>query len=362
MKRRAILASIFTAGLACAFCFDHFSLLDPYLTQILMYIGINIILTTSLNLVNGYMGEFSVGHAAFMAVGAYCASFFSLSVFPQGQWASLFFPLSLLAGGLASGFVGILVAIPAFKARDDYLAIITLALIMIVKSLLENLPWFGGPQGYSGIPRFSNLAWIFGCTVLTVVLVRNVVQSGFGRGIIAVRDDEIAAELVSVDTKRVKIIAFALLASLAGVAGGLFAHLIQFINPRTFSIVKSTDILLMLYLGGGGTIAGSIAGATIWTILVEILRGFGVWRFVVAPVLLIVLMIYRPLGIMGGKELKWLRRKEGAPRHTGFRSKTSLILSGASQHCHRCIFTLKKERFWVLSAQTAQGKQRCLTL
>jgi branched-chain amino acid transport system permease protein len=307
MNRKILIPSLIAAGFAAALVLDRFPVLDPYVMQILMYIGINIMLTTSLNLVNGYMGEFSVGHAAFMAIGAYAASFFSLSVFPHGQWAGLFFPFSLLAGGLAAGCAGFLVAIPAFKARDDYLAIITLALIMIVKSLFENLPWFGGPQGYSGIPKFSNLAWIFGSTVLTVLAVRNVVASGFGRGIIAVRDDEIAAELAAVDTKRVKILAFALSAALAGVAGGLFAHLIQFINPRTFSIVKSTDILLMLYLGGGGTIAGSIAGAAIWTVLLELLRGLGVWRFVVAPVLLIVLMIYRPLGIMGGKEPRWLK-------------------------------------------------------
>jgi branched-chain amino acid transport system permease protein len=308
MPRTATLTVLFlSAGFATALCCDVFHVLNPYIAQIVMYIGINIILTVSLNLVNGYMGEFSVGHAAFMAIGAYTASFFSLSVFPHGPLAGVFFPLSLLAGAAAAGIVGFLVAIPAFKARDDYLAIITLALIFIVKSLFENLPWFGGPQGYSGIPKATNLSWIFCCTILSVIVVRNVVLSNFGRGIVAVRDDETAANLVSVNTNHVKILAFALSASLAGIAGGLFAHLIQFINPRTFSIIKSTDILLMLYLGGSGTIAGSIAGATIWTALLEALRCFGVWRFVVAPVLLIVLMIYRPLGIMGGKELKWLR-------------------------------------------------------
>ena len=298
----------FAAALGC----DVFGICDPYVAQIVMYMGINIILTVSLNLVNGYMGEFSVGHAAFMAIGAYTASFFSLSIFPPGLSANVLFPVSLLAGALTAGIVGFLVAIPAFKARDDYLAIITLALIMIVKSLFENLPWFGGPQGYSGIPKATNLSWIFVCATVAVVVVRNVVSSAFGRGIIAVRDDEVAANLVSVNTKHVKVLAFALSAALAGIAGGLFAHLIQFINPRTFSIVKSTDILLMLYLGGSGTIAGSITGAVIWTVLLEALRFFGVWRFVVAPVLLIALMIYRPLGIMGGKEWKWLQPRRFA--------------------------------------------------
>jgi branched-chain amino acid transport system permease protein len=299
--------ALFFVALGALMVCDATGCIDSYVGQIVMYIGINIILTASLNLVNGYMGEFSVGHAAFMAVGAYAASFLSLSVFPNNP---VFFPLSLVGGGIAASFAGLLIAIPAFKTRDDYLAIITLALLMIVKSVFENLPWFGGPQGYSGIHRYTNLSWVFVWTVLTVVVIRNLVQSKFGRGIIAVRDDEIAANLVSVDTKRVKILAFVISSFFAGVAGGLFAHLIQFINPRSFSLVKSTDILLMLYLGGAGSLTGSVLGASIWTVLVEALRFLGIWRFVVAPVGLIALMMYRPLGIMGGRELSRPRRKK----------------------------------------------------
>ncbi len=305
MQRRIKSLLLAAAGLTAAICCDSFHLVDPYAAQILMYMGINIILTVSLNLVNGYMGEFSVGHAAFMAVGAYASSFCSLSLFSHN--ASILFPVSLLAGGAAAGLLGFLVAIPAFKARDDYLAIITLALIMIVKSVFENLPWFGGPRGYCGIPKITNLSWIFACTLFSIVLVRNIVYSNFGRGMIAVRDDETAASLVSINTRHVKIVAFVLSSFLAGIAGGLFAHLIQFINPRTFSILKSTDILLMLYLGGSGSIIGSLTGAVIWTVLLEALRFLGIWRFVVAPIALIVLMIYRPLGIMGGRELRWFK-------------------------------------------------------
>jgi len=303
MKRKLALFLLFSAGLTCALCCDFLRLLDPYVAQILMYIGINIIMTASLNLVNGYMGEFSVGHAAFMAVGAYTASFFSISVFTHGPAPVVFFPLSLFAGGGAAALVGLLIAIPAFKARDDYLAIITLALIMITKSVFENIPWFGGPAGYSGIQKYTSLSWVFVCAAATVVVVRNLVNSNFGRGIIAVRDDEVVANLVSVDTKRVKVLAFVISAFFAGIGGGLFAHLIQFINPRTFSIIKSTDFLLMLYLGGSGTLVGPILGAGIWTILLELLRFLGIWRFAVAPVALIMLMIYRPRGIMGGKVL-----------------------------------------------------------
>jgi branched-chain amino acid transport system permease protein len=307
MRRTTLLISALIIGFAAALICDTFNLIDQYYAQIIMYIGINIILTVSLNLVNGYMGEFSVGHAAFMAAGAYAASFFSLSVFPQNP---VFFPLSLFAGGVCAALVGLLVAIPAFRARDDYLAIITLALIMITKSVFENLPWFGGPQGYHGIQKYTNLSGVFLCTAVSIMVIRNLVYCNFGRGIIAVRDDEVAANLVSVNTRQVKIMAFVISSFFAGIAGGLFAHLIQFINPRTFSILKSTDILLMLYLGGGGTIIGSILGAAIWTVLIEVLRFLGIWRFVFAPVALIVLMIYRPLGIMGGREWRFFIPKE----------------------------------------------------
>ncbi len=307
MPRKFLICILLAAGLAVAFALDTLQLVDQYIAQIIMYIGINIILTVSLNLVNGYMGEFSVGHAAFMAVGAYASSFFSLSVFPQNP---AFFPLSLLAGGICAALLGFMIAVPAFRARDDYLAIITLALIMITKSILENLPWFGGPQGYHGIQKYTNISGVYLCTILSIILIRNIVYSNFGRGIIAVRDDEVAANLVSVNTKQVKMLAFVISSFFAGIAGGLFAHLIQFINPRTFSIIKSTDILLMLYLGGSGTIIGSILGAAIWTILLEALRFLGIWRFVFAPIALVILMIYRPLGIMGGKELHLFVPKE----------------------------------------------------
>ncbi len=303
---------VYMAILCASFVCDRFNLLNPYIAQIIMYVGINIILTVSLNLVNGYMGEFSVGHAAFMAIGAYCASAFSLLIFVNNS--ALCFPISLLAGGTAAGIAGLLVSIPAFKSRDDYLSIITLALIMIVKSIFENLPWFGGPQGYSGMPRYTNLSWVAACTIGSILVVRNIVYSNIGRGIRAVRDDEIAANLVSVNTREVKMAAFVISAFLAGIAGGLFAHLIQFINPRTFSIIKSTDILLMLYLGGSGTIIGSILGASIWTILLEILRFLGIWRFVVAPLGLILLMIFRPKGIMGGREISFFVPREDRPK------------------------------------------------
>jgi len=289
------------AGLLFCVAATSFDFLDLYLQLILIYVGINIILTVSLNLINGYMGEFSVGHAGFMAVGAYVASLFTVHVFPPA-YVNMIFPMAILTGGLAAGVVGFLVAIPSFKTRGDYLAIVTLAFCMIVKSVLENIDAVGGPRGLLGMEKLTTLTWVFFWTALSVWVIRNLVYSNFGRGVLSIREDEIASDLMSVNTRQVKIIAFVVSSFFAGIAGGLFAHALQFINPRMFDILKSTDILIMVYLGGIGSVAGSIIGAVIYTILLEVLRPMGVWRMVFMPLMLVLLMIYRPRGIMGLRE------------------------------------------------------------
>jgi branched-chain amino acid transport system permease protein len=264
-------------------------------------VGINIILTVSLNLINGYMGEFSIGHAGFMAIGAYIASLLTVNVFPQT--ANIFlFPAVVLAGGIAAALIGLLVAIPSFKTRGDYLAIVTLAFCMIVKSVLENIDAVGGPRGFLGMEKLTTLPWVFFWTVLSLWVIRNLVYSKFGRGVLSIREDEIASDLMGVNTRQVKVIVFVVSSFFAGIAGGLFAHTLQYINPRMFDIIKSTDILIMVYLGGIASIAGSILGAFIYTILLEILRPLGVWRMVFMPLMLVLLMIYRPRGIMGLRE------------------------------------------------------------
>jgi len=290
--------------LALSWVLPESGLLNPYVVQILMYVGINMILTLALNLVNGYMGEFSVGHAGFMAVGAYVASILTVWVLPPAVsfWA---FPAVLVAGGLVAAATGLVVAFPSFRTRGDYLAIVTLAFNMIVKSILENLEIVGGPRGFLGMPRLTTLPWVTAWVLLTLYLCRNLVYSNFGRGLMAIREDEVAANLTSVDTKKIKIYAFLISAFFTGVAGGLFAHLLQFINPRSFSILKSTDMLVMVYLGGIGSLTGSLLGATIFTVLLELLRPLGLWRWVAGPLLLVLLMIFRPRGIMGLKESRW---------------------------------------------------------
>ena len=322
---RLFWAVVMTAGLLFCFAASVYEFLDLYLQLILIYVGINIILTVSLNLINGYMGEFSVGHAGFMAVGASVASLLTVPAFPPGT-AYFLFPLAILAGGIGAAFVGFLVAIPSFKTRGDYLAIVTLAFCMIVKSVLENIDTIGGPRGLLGMEKLTTLPWVFFWTALSVWVIRNLVYSNFGRGVLSIREDEIASDLMSVNTRQIKIIAFVVSSFFAGIAGGLFAHALQFINPRMFDILKSTDILIMVYLGGIGSIAGSIIGAVIYTILLEILRPLGIWRMVFMPLMLVLLMIYRPRGLMGLREISlfkplrdvltekiWRQEKKEAP-------------------------------------------------
>lgn len=304
MARHQLLPVFLALGFLLSFAIPQLSLLDEYVQLIAMYVGINIILAASLNLVNGYMGEFSVGHAGFMAVGAYVASLLTVKVIPAGLAAWLF-PLAIIIGGLCAALAGLVVAIPSFRTRGDYLAIVTLAFNMIVKSVFENIEAIGGPRGFLGMERLTTLPWTFFWTVLAVWVIRNLVYSNYGRGVLSIREDEIASDLMGVSTRQVKLLAFVVSSFFAGVAGALFAHLLQFINPRVFDIIKSTDVLIMVYLGGIGSIAGSILGATIFTVLLEVLRPLQMWRMVLMPLMLVLLMLYRPQGIMGLREFLW---------------------------------------------------------
>jgi branched-chain amino acid transport system permease protein len=316
--RRLPISWILLALLPLTILLPAVGLINSYIQQVFMYAGINVILTASLNLINGYMGEFSVGHAAFMAIGAYVSAILTVWVIPRA-YGPFAFPLVLVAGGIAAALAGLLVAVPSFRTRGDYLAIVTLAFNMIVKSALENIEAVGGPRGLLGIEKLTSMAWVYVWTVVSVYCIRNVVYSNYGRGVLSIREDEIAAELVTVDTRQCKVVAFVIAAFFAGVAGGLFAHLLQFINPRSFALFpKSTEILAMVYLGGIGSIGGSILGATIFTITLEVLRPLGVWRWVAVPLLLVLLMIFRPRGIMGLREWKYLvPATEGVPGQGG---------------------------------------------
>lgn len=303
-SNRRILPVLIVVGFILSILTPKFNLVNQYIQLVIMYVGINIILCTSLNLINGYMGEFSVGHAGFMAVGAYVSAILTTYVLPTDLNAWLF-PLIVLVAGFATAIVGLVVAIPSFRTRGDYLAIVTLAFNMIVKSVFENIEAVGGPRGIPGIEKLTTLPWTFFWTVVAVWVIRNFVYSNYGRGVLSIREDEIASDLMSVNTRQAKLLAFIISSFFAGVAGALFAHLLQFISPKVFDILKSTDILIMVYLGGIGSITGSILGATIYTVLLEVLRPLGMWRMVLMPLVLVLLMLFRPRGIMGLREFRW---------------------------------------------------------
>jgi len=298
---------------------------NEYWQLILLFMGVNIILTVSLNLVNGYMGEFSCGHAGFMAVGAYVTSLLTVWLFTDDKvfgppvlpaaWAIPLFPVALIIGAIAASLVGLLIAFPSFRTRGDYLAIITLAVNYIIKSSIENMEVIGGPRGFVGMKRVMNsmddvfsapwlLIWTFIGIIVTILIIRNFMSSTLGKGVEAIREDEIAAELMSVNTRRVKLIAFMISCGLAGLGGGLFAHGPGgYINPGTFTILKSTEVMVMVYLGGMGSISGSIISAIGFTLMLEVLRPLGMYKWVVIPLLLVVMMLRRPTGILGNKEL-----------------------------------------------------------
>lgn len=298
---RWALPVLIALGFAFTVACEFFPILNDYSKVVLITVGINIILCVSLNLVNGYMGEFSVGHAGFMALGAYSSALMTTRWLP----ASFFeLPLAVVFGGMIAAIIGFLLALLSFKTRGDYLAIITLAFLMIVKSAVENINYVGGPRGMTP-PVLTNLPWTFFWVVVTLWIIRNLIYSKFGRAITAIREDEIAANAMGVRVREAKILAFAISSFFGGVAGALYAQVNFFIDPKSFDIVKSTEILVMVYLGGIASLGGSILGAVIFTVLSQVLQPLGTWRMVILPLILVLLMLFRPRGIMGMKELPW---------------------------------------------------------
>jgi branched-chain amino acid transport system permease protein len=266
----------------------------------ILIIGINIILAVSLNLINGYTGQFSLGHAGFMAVGAY------MSVVLTTNFHVAFLP-ALIVGGLAAAFLGFLIGIPTLRLRGDYLAIATLGLGEIIRVVIMNVQYVGGAAGFKGIPHHTTFAWVFFIMLFTLFFIKNFVNSAPGRACIAIRENEIAAEAMGINTTKYKVMAFALGAGFAGVAGGLFAHCFYIINPASFTFLASFNYLIMVVLGGLGSITGSIAGAFVVTALSAFLASWPEFRMIIFAIALILLMFYRPQGLFGYMELTDLK-------------------------------------------------------
>lgn len=279
------------------------AILPPFYKLNLILICIYIILATSLNLINGITGQFSIGHAGFMAIGAYLSAIITAKL--HGPLA-----LGLLVGALVAAAVGFLVGLPTLRLKGDYLAIATLGVGEVVRIVFLNTEYVGGAAGFT-LSSKINWSWSFWLMVLSVVIMHNLINSTHGRACISVRENEIAAEAMGINTTKYKVLAFTFGAFFAGLAGGIYANYMYIIQPMTFSFLKSFDILVMVVLGGLGSLTGSIFGAIFMTVISALLASFPEWRMVITALLLVVMMVFRPTGLMGTKEfsLNFLRKK-----------------------------------------------------
>jgi branched-chain amino acid transport system permease protein len=276
--------------------------------------------------VNGFTGQFSLGHAGFMAVGAYTTAKITLAfagtklVFlPAALSDQLVFALALAAAMAAAAIAGLLVGMPSLRLRGDYLAIVTLGFGEIIRSIIENLNFLGSALGLSGVPRLTTVTWVGISAVATVVMARRLSVSTQGRALFAIREDEVAAEAMGVDTTGYKVRGFVISAAYAGLAGGLFVCLHQIATPASFTFVRSIEVVVMVVLGGLGSITGSVLSAAVLTIALEWLRDVDQYRMVAYAVLLIGLMLARPQGIFGTREI-WdlpLLRRRPRPDRSG---------------------------------------------
>jgi branched-chain amino acid transport system permease protein len=305
--------------------------MDDYQARLLVFICINVILATSLNLINGFTGQFSIGHAGFMAVGAYSSAYFTVTYgrgledtfgFMGATLASsAILLLAIIIGAIVAGLMGLIVGIPSLRLKGDYLAIVTLGFAEIIRIVILNIDIVGGATGYP-VPGYANFLWIGIFTVITIVVIHNIVKSNAGRALVSIREDELAAEAMGVNTTRYKVTSFVIGSAFAGIAGVLFAHYNKFLHTNDFQFIRSFEIIIMIVIGGMGSMTGAILGAIIVTLLPELLRNlppvsvgdttfqFADLRLVIFALILILTMILRPQGILGTREfgLNWLKR------------------------------------------------------
>ncbi|HUP44350.1 MAG TPA: branched-chain amino acid ABC transporter permease [Thermoanaerobaculia bacterium] len=309
-----------------------------YYNRIVVMMGINITLAVSLNIINGHAGQFSLGHAGFMAVGAYFAAWLTfhhlgpyVAGLPRGsavQWVmqNLLLVVAVVLGGMVAAAAGYIVGLPSLRLRGDYLAIVTLGFGEIIRVVILNIDAVGAARGLSGIPPWSNFFWVWFFAGVTILISYRLVRSAVGRAFMAVREDQIAAEAMGVDATKYKVKAFMIGSFLAGAAGGLFAHYTPaYLNPAMFTFIKSFEVVAMVVLGGLGSISGSVVAAIILTFLPEGLRNVKDFfpgardpRMVIYALMLIILMLTRPQGLFGRREL-WdvlARRKDTIPKET----------------------------------------------
>ena len=275
------------------------NIINSYYQVVLYNIGINIVLALGLNLIIGYSGQFSLGHAGFMAIGAYCAGLVMLKV--DG---TVGFLAGIGFGIVMTALIALIIAIPTLRLRGDYLAIATLGFSEVIRIAITNMDDItGGAAGLNNIPKITNFNWIFGVIVISLVLIVNFARSSHGRATASVREDEIAAESMGVNTTKYKTLAFVIGACLASVGGALYAGNFYTLTPGIFGFIKSVDILVIVVFGGMGSLSGSIVAAFLLGLINMFLNDYAELRMIIYSVLIIVIMVYRPNGLFGNKEL-----------------------------------------------------------
>ncbi|MBC8536197.1 branched-chain amino acid ABC transporter permease [Feifania hominis] len=282
-----------------------FGVIDRYYSGVLLIICTNIVLAVSLNVVTGFLGQIALGHAGFMSIGAYSAALFSLGL--PNLPAVPRFLAALLVGGVMAAVFGLLVGIPALRLKGDYLAIITLGFGEIIRVIIENMSVTGGAQGLRGIPNLASFDLVFWVTVITVAVIFTFIHSRHGRAITAIREDDIASSAAGINNTYYKVMAFVVGAFFAGIAGGIYAHNLTVLSAKTFSFNYSIEILVIVVLGGMGSLTGSVFAAIGLTVLTEFLREFSDYRLLIYAIVLIVLMIFKPSGLFGRYEFSLTR-------------------------------------------------------
>ncbi|TCJ04782.1 branched-chain amino acid ABC transporter permease [Cytobacillus praedii] len=270
-------------------------ILNQFYSNTLIFIGINIILAVSLHLVIGITGQFSIGHAGFLAVGAYISAIFTMKL-------QLPFPIAILAGGIIAALAGLIVGIPSLRLKGDYLAIATLGFAEIIRIVFLNIDYVGGAAGMQ-VSHLTNWTYTFICLFITIVVIMNFTNSRHGRACISVRENEIAADAMGINTVYYKVIAFALGSFFAGIAGGLYAHNFYIIQPTNFGFLKSFDILIYVVLGGLGSLSGAVISAILLTLVSTFLQDYPETRMIIYSLVLVIVMLYRPQGLMGTREI-----------------------------------------------------------
>lgn len=331
-KKEYIILKIITILVVVAFIFIAQRSFDPYIIRILNLCGIYVILAVSLNLINGFTGQFSLGHAGFMAIGAYVSALLYMS--PELKEVNYFitpliwplsviqipFVFSLVIAGLVSAGVGFLVGAPCLRLKGDYLAIVTFGFSEIIRVLFCNLQSItNGPLGLKGLPSYTNLWWTWGMAIFTVWFIKNLVNSSYGRALKSIREDEVAAEAMGINLFYHKVLSFIVGAFFAGIAGALLGSLVMTIDPNTFSFFMTFQIIIIVIVGGLGSITGSTIVAIIFAVLMEVLRSvespmrlFGLnipgipgMRMLIFSILLMIVVLFFHQGIMGTKEWSW---------------------------------------------------------